>query len=327
MFRYIVKRILLIIPVVLLVAVAIFTIMFFTPEDRASVVLGPGATEEQRYELRESLGLNDPYIVQLGNFMYKTFIQLDFGESYSSGVPIINELARRFPNTLILAISVIFTELIIGLPLGILAARNRGKIIDQICMLIALVGISAPAFWVGLQLMILFSQKLGWLPVYGIATWKGWILPIVATSLRGIAQMARQSRSSMLEVIHSDYITTARAQGLKERTLLARYALPNALIPVVQTLGNSFGTSLGGTVIIENVFSIPGVGQYMVEAIATRDYPVIRSTVIVLAIAFSIVMLIVDVAFAFIDPRIKAQYEARGKKPGSLTRKRRESNA
>lgn len=314
MIRYVVKRALMIIPVVLLVAITIFTIMYFIPGDRAAMTLGPGATTEAIDALNESLGLNDPYIVQLGTFMYKTFLRFDFGESYANGVTIINELIRRFPNTLILSIAVIFTEILIGIPLGMAAARNRGGIIDQLCMLLALVGISAPAFWIGLQLILLFSLSLGWLPSFGVASWKGWILPIVANSLRGIAQMTRQSRSSMLEVINSDFITTARAQGLPERTLLTRYALPNALIPLIQTLGNSFGMSLGGTVIIESVFSIPGIGQYMVEAISARDYPVIRSTVVVLAIAFSLVMLLVDVGFSFVDPRIKAQYEGRGKK-------------
>ena len=309
MIRYVLKRILTIIPVVLLVAVAIFTVMYFAPGDRASMVVGRGATLEQIEGLRDRLGLNDPYLVQLGRFMYNTFIQFDFGTSYDSGIAISTELMTRFPYTLILALSVIVTEVLIGIPLGMAAARHRGKPIDQVCMLIAVIGVSAPAFWIGLQLMLLFSLSLGWLPPFGVTAWQGWILPIIANSLRGIAQMARQSRSSMLEVIHSDFIVTARAQGLSERALLNRYALPNALIPVIQTLGNGFGVSLGGAVIIESVFSIPGIGQYMVVAISTRDYPVILSTVVVLSIAFCLVMLLVDLAFAFVDPRIKAQYQ------------------
>lgn len=321
MVRYILKRILMIIPVVLLVAVTIFTIMYFSPGDRAAMMLGPGATAEQIFDLREKLGLNDSYIIQLGKFMYKTFVQFDLGTSYTSGIPIATELLKRFPNTLILAFSAIILEVVVGLPLGIAAAKHRGKFIDQLCMVIALIGVSAPAFWIGLQLMILFTLKLGWLPSYGVTSWQGWILPIFANALRGIAQMARQSRSSMLEVIHSDYITTARAQGLPERTLTTRYALPNALIPLIQTVGNSFGTCLGGTIIIESVFSLPGIGQYMVEAISVLDYPVIRSTVVLLAIAFSLVMLFVDVAFGFADPRIKAQYEGKSKRARWLRRK------
>ena len=323
MIRYVIKRTLLIIPVVLLVAVVIFTIMYFTPGDPASLILGTGASAEDILALREQMGLNDPFFVQLGAFLYKTFIRFDFGESYFSGVPIINELMKRFPNTLFLALSVAVTETVIGIPLGMAAARHKGKLIDHLCMLIALIGVSAPAFWIGLQLMILFSLKLGWLPVSGVATREGWLLPIFVTSWRGIAQLARQSRSSMLEVINSDYITTARAKGLSEGTLLTRYALPNALIPVIQTLGNNFGMTLGGTVVIENVFSVPGIGQYLVSAITNRDYAVIRCTVVILAVAFSIVMLLVDLAFAFVDPRIKAQYEGKARKKRWLTRKRR----
>lgn len=314
MIRYVLKRIFMIIPVVLLVAIAIFTIMYFCPGDPAEIILGTGASYEDVNALREQMGLNDSFIVQLGNFMYQTFIKFDLGTSYVNGVSIVSELGSRFSKTLVLALSAIVIEIIVGIPLGMAAATHRGGWIDQLCMLVALIGISVPAFWLGLQLMIVFALNLQWLPPYGVTSWTGWILPIFVNSLRGIAQMARQSRSSMLEVIHSDYITTARAKGLTERTILTRYALPNALIPIIQTVGTSFGTSLGGTVIIENIFSIPGIGQYMVNAIVSRDYAVIRGTVIVLSIAFSIVMLLVDLGFGFVDPRIKAQYEGRKKK-------------
>lgn len=314
MIRYVFKRILMIIPVVLLVAVVIFTIMYFCPGDPATIILGTGASADEVEALRDQMGLNSPYIVQLGSFMYQTFIKLDLGTSYINGVSIASELASRFSVTLVLALSAMLIEIVIGMPLGILAATHRNGWVDQLCMLIALIGISVPSFWIGLQLLIIFSLKLGWLPAFGVSSWKGWILPIFVNSLRGLATMARQSRSSMLEVIRSDYISTARAKGLSERRILYRYALPNSLIPLIQTLGSSFGQSLGGTVIIENVFSIPGIGQFLVSAITNRDYAVIRSTVIVLSIAFSIAMLLVDVAFGFVDPRIKAQYQGRNKK-------------
>jgi len=321
MIRYIIKRILMIIPVVLAVAIIIFAVMYFAPGDRASMTLGPGATQEEIYALREQLGLNDPFMVQLGKFLFQTFIKFDFGTSYISGLPVAGELAARFPNTLILALSVIVTQLIIGLPLGMVAAIHRDGVIDHICMLIAVIGISAPAFWIGLELMIIFSLNLNWFPASGVASLACWVLPITANSLRGIAQMARQSRSSMLEVINSDFMVTARAKGVPKGRLYMHYALPNALIPVIQTMGNSFGTSLGGAVIIESVFSIPGIGQYMVEAISSRDYPIIRGTSVVLAIAFSLIMLLVDLAFVFFDPRIKAQYE------GSVARKKKVKKA
>lgn len=305
----------MIIPVVLLVAIVIFTMMYFTPGDPAEIILGAGATQAEIDYLRTQMGLNDPYFVQLGRFMYQTFIQFDLGNSYATGLPIANELASKFSITLVLSFSAMLLEVVIGIPLGIIAATHKGKFADHLSMLIALVGISAPSFWIGIQLILIFALKLGVLPVYGITKWTGWILPIFVNALRGIAQMARQSRSSMLEVIRADYITTSRAIGLSEHKLTFRYALPNALIPVIQTLGSSFGLSLGGTVVIENVFSIPGIGQYMVKALSSRDYAVVQSTTIILAIAFSIVMLFVDVAFGFVDPKIKAQYEGQVRKP------------
>lgn len=313
MIRYIIKRILMIIPVVVLVAISVFTIMYFCPGDPAELILGATASAQDIWDLREKFGLNDPYLVQLGNYMKDLFLQFDLGNSYVTGIAISTELAQRFPVTLMLAFSAIVLELIIGIPLGMIAAVYRGKWLDNLCMVIALLGVSIPSFWFGLQLILIFSQKLHLLPAYGISEWTGWILPIVVNSLRGIAQMARQARSSMLEVIRSDYITTARAKGISEKAILFRYALPNALIPLIQTTGNSFGTSLGGTVVIENVFSLPGIGSYMVSAIGGRDYAIIRSTVVVLSIAFCLVMLLVDVAFAFVDPRIKAQYEGASK--------------
>jgi peptide/nickel transport system permease protein len=301
------------IPVVLLVGVVIFTIMYFSPGDPAKIILGVGASNEDVQLLRDKMGLNDPYIVQLGRYMYDTFIRFDLGTSYMNGKPIIDEVALRLSKTLVFAMSAIIIEFAAGIPLGIAAATHRNGPVDQLCMLVALIGISVPAFWIGLQLMLIFSLTLGWFPVYGVATWKGWVLPIFVNSLRGLAQMARQARSSMLEVIRSDYIVTARAKGLPERTILFGYALPNALIPLIQIAGLSFGMSLGGTVIIENVFSIPGIGQYLVNAIASRDYAVIRSSVVILSVIFSIVMLLVDLAFGFVDPRIKGQYEGSGK--------------
>jgi peptide/nickel transport system permease protein len=303
----------LMVPVVLFVGVAIFTIMYFSSGDPAQIILGVGASKEEIFLLREKMNLDDPFIVQLGRFMYDTFIRFDLGTSYMNGKPIIDEVVTRLSKTLVFAMSAIVIEFVVGIPLGMAAATHRNGLMDQLCMFLALIGVSAPAFWIGLQLMLIFSLRLGWFPAYGVETWKGWVLPIFVNSLRGVAEMTRQSRSSLLEVIRSDYVVMARAKGLTERKILFGYALPNALIPLIQIAGLSFGMSLGGTVIIENVFSIPGIGQYLVNAISNRDYAVIRSSVVVLSVAFSIVMLLVDLAFGFVDPRIKAQYEGSGK--------------
>jgi ABC-type dipeptide/oligopeptide/nickel transport system permease component len=309
MIRYVLKRVLMIIPVILFVAVTIFTIMYFCPGDPAKVILGGGSTQADVEILREKMGLNDPFFVQLGRFMYQTFIKFDLGNSYMSGKSVGAEIMARLPITLTFAFSAMVIQVLVAIPLGVTAATHQNSWRDRLCMLIAILGVSVPPFWLGLQLMLLFSRKLGWLPAYGIASWKGWILPIFVNGVHGIALMARQSRSSMLEVIRSDFVVTARAKGLPEKTILYKYALPNGLIPLIQVMGDSFGASLGGTVIIENVFSIPGIGQFMTNAIGTRDYAVIRGSVVVLAIAFSLVMLLVDVAFGFVDPRIKAQYQ------------------
>ena len=320
MVRYVLKRILAIIPVILLIGVAIFTIMYFCPGDPAEIILGGGASKSDVFNLREKMGLNDSYFIQLGRFMYNTFIRFDLGTSYMNGKSVLTEIITRFPRTLVFALSAMLVQIIIGIPLGVTAATHQNGWADRVCMLIALIGVSVPAFWLGLELMLLFSVKLQWLPAYGIDSWKSWILPIIVNSLHGMAMMARQARSSMLEVIRSDYVTTARARGVSERKILYRHALPNALIPIVQTLGNSFGIALGGTVIIENVFSIPGIGQYMTNSITNRDYAVIQGSVVVLSIAFCLVMLLVDVAFGYIDPRIKAQYASKKSKTHKVIR-------
>jgi len=313
MIRYFLKRILMLIPVVIAVAIVIFTLMYFVPGDPAEIILGSQVTQEQKNALYEQLGLDKPYIVQLGKYLYETFLRLDLGSSWINNKSVSQELAARLPKTMIFAIAAMVIQVAVGVPLGIFAATHHNRFGDQLTMVIALAGVSIPSFWLALMLMLLFGVRLRWLPVYGVDQWQGWILPVICGSLGVLAQMARQARSSMLEVIRSDFIDTARAKGLPRRTIIYKYALPNGLIPIVQTLGNAFGTSLGGTLIIETVFSIPGVGMYLQQGIATRDRPIVRSSVVVLSILFSLIMLLVDLAFAFIDPRIKAQYARGGK--------------
>jgi len=322
MIRYFIKRILMLIPVVIAVAIVIFTLMYFVPGDPAEIILGAQVTQEQKDALHEQLGLDQPYIVQLGRYLYDTFIRFDLGTSWINSKSVSAELGARLPKTMIFAIAAMVIQVLLGVPLGIFAATHHNKFGDQLTMVIALAGVSIPSFWLALMLMLLFGVRLKWLPVYGVEQWQGWILPVICGSLGVLAQMARQARSSMLEVIRSDYIDTARAKGLPRRTIIYKSALPNGLIPIVQTLGNAFGTSLGGTLIIETVFSIPGVGMYLQQGIATRDRPIVRSSVVILSILFSLIMLLVDPAFAFIDPRIKAQY-ARG---GRLKKKRAKYN-
>lgn len=314
MARFILKRLVSMFFVVLGVAVLIFTVMYFTPGDPARFILGNEATPEDLALKRAQLGLDQPYIIQLGSFLKDIFLRFDFGESYVYGKPVLGELLNRIPYTLVLGLLCMLLQVVIGIPLGVTAAVHQNGAADRVCMFIALFGVSIPQFWFGLMLVLLFSLQLGWLPAFGIGGIEYFILPCIANAFAGIATQARQTRSSMLEVIRSDYITTARAKGLRERDVIYKHALPNALIPVITILGNGFAMMLGGAVVIETVFSIPGIGMYMTSAIGNRDYPVVRGSVVLLSIAFSVVILLVDIIYAYVNPRIKAQYEGAGRK-------------
>ncbi len=311
MSRYIYKRLLLMIPVVIMVAVLIFTIMYFTPGDPAIIILGPNASLEQLAAKRAELGIDQPYLVQLWNYLKNVFIRFDFGNSFINGRSVSSQIMERFPRTLMIAALSVLLSIVAGVPLGIVASVHQYTWKDNASMFAALIAASMPGFWIAQMMSLLFALKLGWLPATGIDSWKCYILPVVANAIGGIAAMARQTRSSMLEVIREDYITTARAKGQIERKVIYHHALRNALIPIVTCAGGAFGFQLGGALVVETVFSIPGLGKYMMDAINQRDYPSIRGTVIFLAIAFSIVMLAVDIMYAFIDPRIKGQYQSK----------------
>jgi len=308
MWRYVLKRLLLMIPVILGVTVVIFSIMYFVPGDPASMVLGANATPEELAAKRTQLGLDAPYMTRLLLYIKDVFLRFDFGNSYLNSRSISDEIFTRFPITLAISVASIALAMLVGVPLGINAAVHRGGAWDTVSMILALLGVSMPTFWVALLLIMLFSLRLNWLPPLGFASFKYYIMPCIANCFHGLALMARQMRSSMLEVIHSDYVTTARAKGQSSGRVLFGHALPNALIPVVTIAGTTFGKMLGGTVVIEAVFSMPGIGGYMIGGINGRDYPVVQGCVIFLAIMFSLMMLLVDLLYAAIDPRIKAQY-------------------
>lgn len=313
MWRYIVKRVLWLIVIALGTAFIIFTVMYFVPGDPAGIALPLTATYEEKQAFRDSMGLNDPYYVQLGRYFYDTFIRLDLGTSWTNGVPVINELWGRIPRTVLLSLITIVIGAAVGIPLGIHAALKQGKWQDSALMMLAMLGVSLPEFWLALMLVLLFCLKLNLLPAFGIGSVANWILPVAAGSVAGIAKNARQMRSSTLETIRSDYIFTARAKGVPERSVIYKHMLPNALIPVINILGAQFGKSIGGTVVLESVFTFPGVGLFLLSSINTRDYPAVRSSVLILAVFASVVMLIVDLVYAYLDPRIKAQYVVSGK--------------
>jgi ABC-type dipeptide/oligopeptide/nickel transport system permease component len=308
MGRYVLRRLLQMIPVILGVTILVFTILYFIPGDPVRLLLGVEPTPAQVEAKREAMGLNDPYLVRLGRYVEGIVLHFDFGKSWIYNTSVTSELLQRFPRTLTIAVICMLMQILIGTPLGIIAAVNRNGLGDRLSMFIAMFGISMPNFWIALMLVLLFSVKLGWLPPFGIGGIEFYILPCVANAFPGIATQARQTRSSMLEVIRSDFITTARAKGMSEFQILFKHALPNALLPIITVVGNGMGMLLAGTVVIEMIFGIPGIGWYLVGGIGNRDINVVQSSVIFLAIAFTLIMLLVDVAYAFIDPRVKARF-------------------
>ncbi|WP_298777517.1 nickel ABC transporter permease [uncultured Fretibacterium sp.] len=305
MLRYIVRRVLFLIPVLLGVAFCVFTLLYLTPGDPARMVLGDMATDEAIKEFRDKEGLNDPYLVQFGNYVWKA-INGDIGRSYSTRRPVMKELLTAFPYTLKLSAFAMIIAILIGIPCGIISAIKQYSWFDTITMIFAMVGLSMPVFWLGLLLILLFSVHLRWLPSSGFSTFKAMILPSVALAAQSISMVTRMTRSSMLEVVRADYIRTARAKGQKESVVIWVHALRNALIPVVTLCGLQFGSLLSGAILTETVFAVPGVGQLMIRAIMARDYPMVQGGVLFVAIAFSIVNLLVDLLYAYIDPRIKA---------------------
>lgn len=309
MHKYILRRLLLLIPVILGVTFVIFSMMYFTPGDPAQIMLGESAKPEDVAKLREELGLDDPYLTQFVRYIKKAVVDQDIGTSYSTKRPVAQEITNRFPTTLKLAACSILIAVALGIPIGIISATKQYSIFDNVTMVLALIGVSMPNFWQGLLLILLFSVNLRWLPSSGFSTWKHMILPAVTIGTSTTAIIARMTRSSMLEVIRQDYIRTARAKGQVESKVINHHALKNALIPIITVIGIQFGYLMGGAVLTESIFAVPGVGRLMVQSIKERDFPVVQGSVLFIAIAFSLVNLVVDILYAFVDPRIRSQYK------------------
>ena len=307
MVKYILKRLLLMIPILLGICLIVQILIDITPGDPAKIIAGATASPEDYQKVREDLRLDDPFWVRFGRFIGNA-VQGDFGKSFSTKRDVWEDISARFPYTLILAFSSCLLAVVIGLPLGLVAAVNQNTWKDSLSMVLSLFCTSMPNFWFALMLVQWFAVKMKVLPVSGVETWQGWIIPVVSMALGYAANIARLTRSSTLEVIRQDYITTARAKGLPERKVLYRHVLKNSILPVVMSVGSMFGMSLGGALVTEMIFSMPGLGQYTLTGLTARDYPVIQGSVLFLSILFSIVILLIDVAFAFIDPRIRSQY-------------------
>ncbi len=303
MYGYVIRRLLLAIPVLIGVSILVFAIIRFIPGDPARAIAGVHASPEYIEQVRRDLLLDEGIHVQYFVYM-SNLLQGDLGQSTFTRRPVTTELYARFPNTLLLASTAMVIAIIIGMSAGIVSATRRYSLFDNASMLFALFGVAAPVFWLGIMFQLLFSVHLGWLPSGGIGTWKHLVLPALTLGLATTALIARITRSSMLDVLGQDYITTARSKGLVERVIVYKHALKNALIPVVTVMGLQFGTLLGGAVLTETVFSWPGVGRLMVDSILARDYPVVQGAVLLLAVFFVMINLVVDVIYAFLDPRI-----------------------
>ena len=306
MLRYIAKRLLLLIPVVLGVSLIIFLIMSLTPGDPAMLILGEGAPPEALEAVREELGLNDPLPLRYATYIIDA-LRGDLGESYRTGIPVINEILVRLPYTVALATISIVIAVVIGLPIGVITAVKQYSVVDTTMLGISLLLTSMPGFFLAMMLMLIFSLNLGWFPTVFEDNLASYILPSIASASSTTAALLRMTRSTMLEVIRQDYIRTAHAKGASPRRVIYHHALRNSLLPVVTVIGVNFGVALGGSIVIEQVFSIPGLGQLMINSIRTKDTPMVMAAVIFAAIIASIVNLLVDIVYCYIDPRLTAQ--------------------
>lgn len=312
MYRYVIKRLMLMIPVVLGVSLIIFTIMYFIPGDPASNILGVGATPEAVAQLNEQLGYNKPFVARYADYIYNAVFKLNLGISYQNKLPVVGEIAKRLPVSANLAFFSIIVSLLIGIPLGVLSAVKQYSLWDKIPTGTALLVAAMPAFIIGMLLMLVFSLRLGWLPVSGITKgWRSYVLPVIALGLPYGARQLRFTRSSMLETIRQDYVRTAKAKGAAPKRVIWRHAMKNALMPVITVAGTSFGALLGGAIATESLFGLPGLGTYIADGIKLKDVPAVLGGIIVFALLFSVVMLVVDLSYAFVDPRIKARYAGR----------------
>lgn len=308
MLRFIAKRLLMLIPVIIGVSFVVFTLMQFTPGDPAQIILGPQAGEEEVQNLREQMGLNDPLYVQYFRFLFG-ILTLDFGTSIQDGQGVLGKIIDHFPATLELTVAAMIVALAIGIPIGIISSTKQYSFFDNVSTLGGLVGFSMPNYWLSMMLIMIFAVQLGWLPVSGYGGWMFLLLPAISLGTQTAAVFLRMTRSSMLEVLRSDYIRTARAKGLSERKVVYFHALRNAFIPIITVIGLQVGALLEGAILTEAVFAWPGIGRFMIDAINAKDFPIVQGSVVFIAFLFVFVNLLVDVLYAYVDPRIKSQYK------------------
>ena len=304
MIKFILKRLVMMIPVLLGVTLVVFTIMYFTPGDPASIILGDMATEEDRAIFNEEHGLNGSFIEQYVSYMKRVIVHGDLGTSYTTKMSVTSEILSRFPTTFKLAGVSILLACVIGIVCGIISATRQYSVFDRMATAASLIGVSLPNFWQGMMLVIVFSAGLGWFPPSGFSTPRHWVLPAVTIGTSSAANIMRMTRSSMLEIVRQDYIRTARSKGQREEVVIWKHALRNALIPIITVIGLSFGKLLGGAVLT----SIAGIGKLMVDAIKAKNTPLVQGGVLFIAVVMCFVNLLVDILYAFVDPKIRSQY-------------------
>jgi peptide/nickel transport system permease protein len=299
------------IPIIIGVSLLIFIIIDLVPGDPGSNLLGPGARQEDIDLMNAQLGYNRPLLQRYGIYMYNAIFKLDLGKSYSTKKTVFTEVTDRLPVSLTVAFNAIMFSLVFGVPLGVLSAVKQNTLFDRVPTGLALLLASQPAFLIGLVLMLIFSLRLGWFPVTGVASWKSYIMPMIALGLPYGGRQLRFTRSSMLETIRQDYVRTAKAKGAPSRVVIWKHAMKNALLPVITVAGNSFGILIGSAIATETLFGLPGLGTFVVMGIKQKDVPVVTGGIIILAVIFSFVILAVDISYAFVDPRIRAKYSGR----------------
>ena len=311
MLRYFLKRILQLIPVLIGVSILVYFILDLAPGDVVDVIAPDDATIEDKERIREEMGLNRSIFIRYGEYMLQ-LLQGDLGISYVTNQSVWKSFAEKAPNTLKLGVFSTFLSVALSLPLGIYSAQHRGSWKDSLAMILALCGLSMPIFWLGMLLILVFALKLGVLPSGGADGFASYILPGLALGISHMGILTRTTRSSMLDVIRQDYLRTARAKGVPEKDVINKHALKNALIPIITIIGTQLGGVLGGAVLTESVFSWPGVGRLIIDSLNTRDTQMVTGCIILTTCFFSMILLLVDMVYALVDPRIKAQYAKKG---------------
>jgi peptide/nickel transport system permease protein len=305
MTKYIRTRLALAVPTVLLTSLVVFLMLFLIPGDPASIYVGEQtATPERLAEIRRVMGLDRPLHVQYADFVWKA-LHGDLGRSLQTNRPVTDEILTRLPSTVVLALAAMAFAVVLGGGLGLVSGLRQNTLVDTLAMAVALFGVSVPVFWLALLLIMLFAVHLQWLPATSGPGWKGLVLPAVSLALLSAATLARLVRSSLLEVLQLEYLTTARAKGLSRTVVVLRHAVPNAVIPVITAMGLQFGALLSGAVITETIFARPGLGKLVVDSIQNKDLPTVQGVVLVLALIYIVMNLLVDLSYAFIDPRIR----------------------